>query len=163
MIGIYIRRPNGKANRSARLTRLLFSLTFLLLSTFAMAQEVVTGQVRSQEGVVVGATVTVKGTTNSVQTDAEGKFRINAKPGDKLTISYVGHEAQDVTVPASRLIAVTLTATSNALDQVVVIGYGQARKKDLTGAITQIKPDKLADQNPNTVQDVLRGTPGLSV
>lgn len=153
----------GKADRSPLLAKLLFSLTFLLVSTLAFAQDMVTGQIRAQDGPAVGATVTVKGSTVSAQTDGEGKFKIPAKPGDKLEVTYVGHETQTLTVPASRLVSASLTATSNALDQVVVIGYGQARKKDLTGAITQIKPDKIADQNPNTVQDVLRGTPGLSV
>ncbi|WP_276483315.1 SusC/RagA family TonB-linked outer membrane protein [Paraflavitalea pollutisoli] len=153
----------GKADRSPLLTKLLLSLTFLLLTTFAFAQEAVTGQIRVAEGPAVGATITVKGSTVSAQTDAEGKFKIAAKPGDRLEVTYVGHETQTLTVPSSRLVSVLLSATSNNLDQVVVIGYGQARKKDLTGAITQIKPDKLADQNPNTVQDVLRGTPGLSV
>ena len=52
---------------------------------------------------------------------------------------------------------------SETLDEVVVVGYGTMRKKDLTGSVVQVRPDKIANENPKTVQDILRGTPGLVV
>ena len=58
---------------------------------------------------------------------------------------------------------VVLEDDSKTLNEVVVVGYGTMRKKDLTGSVVQIKPEKLADQNPGSVQDLLRGTPGLQI
>ncbi len=112
---------------------------------------------------LMGVSVILDGKTTGTSTDDKGHFTLEAPVKSKLSISFTGYVTQTVTVPATGDISLRLEVTNQSLNEVVVIGYGQARKKDLTGAITQIKPDKLADQNPNTVQDILRGTPGLSV
>ncbi|MNK03580.1 Vitamin B12 transporter BtuB [compost metagenome] len=112
---------------------------------------------------MVGATVGIKGKGKSVKTDQNGAFFLtNVDERDKLVISYIGYEQMEVNVAADMGI-IKLTRTIDDLNEVVVIGYGTAKKKDLTGAITQIKPDKIADENPRTVQDILRGTPGLTI
>ena len=64
---------------------------------------------------------------------------------------------------AGQPINLTLIEDSEMLEEVVVVGYGTMRKKDLTGSVVQINPSKIADQNPTSVQDVLRGTPGLQI
>jgi len=112
---------------------------------------------------LVGAIVAIKGKGKSVATDQNGAFLLpNVDEGDKLTVSFVGYQNLELN-PARDMGNIRLTPTINDLTDVVVIGYGTARKKDLTGAITQIKPDKIADENPRTVQDILRGTPGLTI
>lgn len=110
-----------------------------------------------------GVSVTLAGKTTGTSTNDKGQFTLEAAVNSKLTFSFTGYVTQTVTVPATGDISLRLEVTNQSLNEVVVIGYGQARKKDLTGAITQIRPDKIADQNPNTVQDIVRGTPGLSV
>ncbi|WP_121356579.1 SusC/RagA family TonB-linked outer membrane protein [Flavisolibacter nicotianae] len=111
-----------------------------------------------------GASVVLKGTKRGVTTNNEGKFTMPQVPGNGvLVISYSGYTSQEVAVNGRSSINISLEGGTSNMNEVVVIGYGQARKKDLTGSITQIRPDKIADENPKTVQDLLRGTPGLSV
>ncbi|SDJ93935.1 TonB-linked outer membrane protein, SusC/RagA family [Pedobacter sp. ok626] len=124
----------------------------------------VKGKILDENGQpMVGATVGIKGKGKSVKTDQNGAFFLtNVDERDKLVISYIGYEQMEVNVAAD-MGNIRLTRAVDDLNEVVVIGYGTARKKDLTGAITQIKPDKIADENPRTVQDILRGTPGLTI
>lgn len=112
---------------------------------------------------LIGVSVVVKGTTVGTVTDIDGKFTLPAAANSTLVISYVGYIKQEVNVENQTSFLIKLEEDSKMLDEVVVIGYGTMRKKDLTGSIVQIRPDRLANENPKTVQDILRGTPGLSV
>ncbi|UYQ95885.1 TonB-dependent receptor plug domain-containing protein [Chitinophaga horti] len=150
-------------NRKIPLVTLL--LAFLFTSS-AFAQELtVTGKVTdAQSNPLPGVTVAVKESKRGGQTDANGNFSVKqAVAGNTLVFTFVGYTTKEQPITGAGPYTVTLAASSTDLTDVVVIGYGSARKKDLTGAIAQIRPEKLADQNPNTVQDVLRGTPGVSV
>lgn len=130
------------------------------------------GQTRPVSGTVTGAdnnqplagvAVAVINAKTGTTTDEKGRFTLQAPPDASLVFSHTGYLSRTVPVPASGAIQLVLEVDTKALDEVVVIGYGQAKKKDLTGAIAQIRPEKIADQNPNTVQDLLRGTPGLMI
>lgn len=110
---------------------------------------------------VIGANVIVPGTSTGVITDIDGNFVLNVASGTNLQISFVGY--QDQVIAAANGMKVVLREDSELLEDVVVIGYGSMRKKDLTGAVLQINPEKIADSNPSTVQDLLRGTAGLQV
>lgn len=111
---------------------------------------------------IIGATVRVLGTQNAAITDIDGNFTVKANPGQTLEISYIG--CKTVQVKASNQpLKIVLEDESKTLSEVVVVGYGTMRKKDLTGSVVQINPNKIADQNPGSVQDVLRGTPGLQI
>ncbi len=125
----------------------------------------VKGKVSDSSGAPLpGVTVVVKGTSNGTITDNEGSFSISNVPGDGvLVFSFVGMKSQEVKVSGKTTISVMLEEETVGLDEVVAIGYGTAKKKDLTGSIAQIIPDRIANENPKTVQDVLRGTPGLQV
>lgn len=112
---------------------------------------------------IPGAGVKLKGTSNGTSTDADGKFVLRVPATGILEITYIGYDKQDITLTASNNYNVTIVENAQTLDDVVVVGYGTMKKKDLTGSITQIRPDKIADQNPNTTQDILRGTPGVTV
>lgn len=111
---------------------------------------------------VIGATIKLQGGKGGAITDLDGHFSIDASRGATLEVSYIGYKTQIVKVTNSDL-RITLQEDAKQLNDVVVVGYGTMRKKDLTGSVTQINPDKLANENPSTVQDLLRGTPGLNV
>lgn len=122
------------------------------------------GQVLDKAGEpIIGATVKVKGTNTGTITDIDGNFTLsNVNGGGTLVISYIGYKTLEVKVTGD-VVNVTMVEDDKTLNEVVVVGYGTMRKKDLTGSVVQIDPSKIADQNPGSVQDILRGTPGLQI
>lgn len=124
----------------------------------------VSGVVKDATGEpVIGASIVEKGTTNGTITDFDGNFSLEVANGATLVISFIGYQTQEVVVTPGKALNITMKEDTEVLEEVVVVGYGTMRKKDLTGAVVQINPDKIADQNPGTVQDLLRGTPGLQI
>ena len=156
-------------NPKPRIQRLLMLAMVALLgcfSAFAQSTLTVSGQVFDQtDEPIIGASVIVKGTSIGVTTDIDGNFRITNVPADAtIVFSYIGTTTKEIPAKDTQALArVVLADDAQLLDDVVVVGYGVMKKKDLTGAIAQIDPEKLADQNPKSVQDVLRGTPGLQI
>ncbi len=150
--------------RKVFLLCLLF-MQLLGVGAFAASARTVKGVVVDETGEpLIGATVQVEGTSTGVTADLDGNFAINANDGQTLLISYVGYTPQKIKVTSgTNDVKVELKPNDEMLEDVVVIGYGSMKKKDLTGAITQINPDKIADSNPQTVQDLLRGTAGLQI
>ncbi|MDR0544102.1 MAG: SusC/RagA family TonB-linked outer membrane protein, partial [Odoribacteraceae bacterium] len=153
-------------NQNAWRKTLLLLLCVCACNAAAFAQGVsVSGTVSNPAGEPLpGVHVRVLGTTGGTVTDRDGKYTVSV-PGRQsiLVFSFIGHVTQEIEVGTKVLLNVQLVEETRSIDEVVVIGYGTARKKDLTGSIAQIRPDKIADENPQTVQDILRGTPGLSV
>ena len=142
------------------------ALSFSMLSMVAFAQDIqVKGTIFDNTGEpVIGANVLVDGTTNGVISDIDGNFILSNVPSDgKLKVSFIGYESQIINVSNQSVINVTLKDNTQLIEEVVVVGYGTMRKKDLTGSVVQINPSKIADQNPVSVQDILRGTPGLQI
>lgn len=125
----------------------------------------VTGVVTDESGEpLIGVTVLVKGGSQGSVTDLEGKFTLVANVGDVLQFSYIGYVSQEVKLKDLKLLRVVLREDANLLDEVVVIGYGSMKKKDLTGAITHVQAEKMAKEKPATMQDLLRSAaPGLNV
>ena len=113
---------------------------------------------------LAGATVTIKGTKLSTVTDQNGKFSLRGvADGAVIQISFSGYLTEEVQAAAGAL-KVTLREQINQLTDVVVVGYGTQRKKDLTGAVVQVKATQLENENARSVQDMLRGNaPGLDV
>ena len=109
-------------------------------------QGIVKGTVVDEQGeTVIGANIKVVGTTVGAITDLNGMFSVNAPVGAKLEISFIGYVTQVVTVPVSRSLKVILKEDSELLDEVVVVGYGTQRVKDLTGAATNVKMEDIPD------------------
>lgn len=124
----------------------------------------VKGVVNDVMGPVIGASIVEKGNTgNGTITDMDGNFSLKVPGNGTIVISFIGYKTQEIPVNGKTSFTVTLKDDSEMLDEVVVIGYGTMRKKDLTGSVIQIRPDKIANEAPRNVQDVLRGTPGLNV
>lgn len=127
---------------------------------------VVKGQVTDKNGdPVIGATVKVKNAANvGTVTDFEGNFDLKAAPNSgTLVVSYIGFKTKEIAYRNGQTLNITIEEDAETLQEVVVVGYGTMRKKDLTGSVVQIDPSKMADQNPGSVQDLLRGTPGLQI
>lgn len=130
----------------------------LFLSVGAFAQSItVKGHVKDASGEpIIGATIRVAGQTSSgTITDFDGNFTIKANAGETLNISYVGY--QSTTAKASANVVVTMQEDSKVLENVVVIGYGRAKKNDLTGSVTAIKPDDMNKGLQVSAQDMLQG------
>jgi TonB-linked SusC/RagA family outer membrane protein len=143
---------------------LLLGLSLLLAASGIWAQpRMVSGTVTDAVGnPLIGAVVSAANASGAI-TDASGNFSISAAGDAVLTVSLLGFSTQEVAVNNRSVVNVVMTEDTQAIDEVVVIGYGTMRKKDLTGSIVQVRPDAIANENPNTVQDILRGTPGLAV
>lgn len=135
------------------------------LPTYAQASsETATGVVLDQAGdPVIGASVTIDGTNKGVNTDINGKFTIKAKKGTALRVSCIGYGFQVVKWEGQPL-TVTLTETANALDEVVVVGFGTQKKANLTGAVSTVSGKEIAARPVNNVSDALQGmAAGLNV
>ena len=124
-----------------------------------MSQErVITGIVTDESGIPLpGATVLIKGTTSGASTDFDGKFSIAAKEGATLVFSFIGFVTQEVLISANSTINVFLVTDNTSLDEVVVVGYGTQRRKDIAGAISTVKTEELVLSSSPSVGDVLRG------
>ncbi len=123
------------------------------------AASVITGTVVDETGEpLVGAAVVVKGKGEGTLTDFDGNFRLPATKGQELEISYVGFAPRVVTVSATdRPLTVTLSESTNSLEEVVVIGYGSAKKKDLTGGLTVVDEKTLRMSGSTNLMDRLVG------
>ena len=135
------------------------------LSAFAQPKTV-SGVVKDAEGSpVIGANVVEKGTTNGVFTDVSGRYSLALQSKNPvLQISYVGYIAQEISVGAKTTVDVVLEEDKAQLEEVVVIGYGTAKKKDLTGAISTVNTEKMTAEAPRSVSDLLRSAAaGLQV
>ena len=128
----------------------------LLLATSSFAQNnAIKGHVKDASGEpVMGATITVKGKAVGI-TDIDGNFSIDAAPGTELTFTFLGMSPQ--TVKASGNMTVTLASDDKQLNEVVVIGYGVAKKNDLTGSVTALKPDEKNHGIITSAQDMIQG------
>ena len=127
----------------------LFLTVCLLQATMpAFSQtKTVTGTVTDALGEpLIGASVLVQGTSNGVITNIDGKYSIQVTPENTLEFSYVGMQKQAIRVGSQSVIDVQMKDDSQMLAETVVIGYGSAKKRDLTGSITNIKGDEIANK-----------------
>lgn len=138
---------------------------FVFLNAHAQGDNI-TGYVYDADGEpLIGATVLVNGTTtNGVITEVDGSFSLKASPSDTLVIQYIGFEPQEVVVRNQTTFEIVLNQSTEALNEIVVVGYGEVRKKDLTGAVTSMKPEDLNVGAVSNASQMLQGRiPGLYV
>ena len=136
--------------------RMFVLMLGLFLSVGAFAQIDVKGHVKDAQGEsVIGATVRVVGTQTATVTDFDGNFALKANQGADISVTYVGYK--EAIVKAAANLEITLQEDANVLENVVVIGYGRAKKSDLTGSVTAIKPDEMNHGLQTTAQDMLQG------
>jgi len=114
---------------------------------------------------LIGVNVVLEGTMVGTMTDIDGRYSIRMQGENPVLIfSYIGYNEAKVIVGSRKQIDVTLREDTKLLDDVVVIGYGTARKRDLTGAISTVRAEKLESESPRSLQDILRGNlPGMNI
>ena len=143
--------------------RVLLSSALLLVSTLTFAQSKVSGTVKDANGEpLIGVSVMEVGTNNGAVTDINGNYTLNVKPGAKLKLSYIGFTPQ--TVKAGSNNQIVLQEDNTALNEVVVVGYGTMRRKDVTSSITTVKAEDLNRGVFTDPGQMLQGkVPGLVV
>lgn len=127
-------------------------------SAVQQTKRMLTGTIVDESGEpVIGANVVEKGTTNGVITDIEGHFSIPVANNSVLQISYIGYLSQEVVVKNQKAVHITLKEDSQSLEEVVVVGYGTMKKINLTGAIGNVKSDRLANKPITSLASALAG------
>ena len=107
---------------------------------------------------VIGATVMVKGTTNGVTTNLDGNYTLNDVPDDAtILISYIGYQTVELKSGSKELAKITLKENSELLDEVVVLGYGNIRRSDVTGSIASVSSESISKVASASVADALAG------
>mgnify|MGYP001219974607 CR=1 FL=1 len=142
-------------------------ILILCLATFSQwvyaQNKQITGRVVDTKGeAAIGASILEKGTTNGTITDFDGNFKLTVGPKAVLQISYIGYNSQEVAVKGQHTLNITLKEDVESLDEVVVVGYGTMKKKDLTGSVSSVKADELtAFTVANPVQALQGRVPGV--
>ncbi|GAA3752446.1 TonB-dependent receptor [Flavobacterium ginsengisoli] len=126
---------------------------------FAQESKTVSGTITSSEDGfgIPGATVQVQGTKSSTISDFDGKYKIEAKTGDVLAISFVGFKTQNITVGAQKTVNVVLNPETAELKEIVVIGYGSQKKAMVTNAVSQVSGESLVKTNTTNALQALQG------
>lgn len=139
--------------------KFLLSCFMLLMSVVAFAQNQVTGHVADATGEpIIGANVTVKGTTVGAITDIDGNFTLEVGSTDgTLVVSFIGYKSAEAAIKGKSPINVILQEDTETLDEVVVVGYGTQNRKSLTGAISDVKSESLTRSVSTTTAGALSG------
>ena len=139
----------------------------LLMQKDAVVQQsgkVVTGTIVDPSGMpVIGANVMVKGSTNGTITDMDGKFSLEVEEGATLQISYIGYANQEIKVGNQKTLSIALKEDAEALDELVVVGYGTQKKVNLTGSVAVIDNSKIRDKASTNLSQAIQGiAPGVN-
>ncbi len=134
---------------------------FLVCMTplWALSQNItVTGSVLDEAGEpLIGATVQQKGAANGIATDIDGNFKLSVPKNATLVVSYVGYTTQSVAVEGRTNITITLKENAEVLDEVVVVGYGQMKRSDMTGSVVSVNDAAIKKSIPTSIDQVLQG------
>lgn len=139
-------------------------MSMLCLIAFAQGRQI-TGTVVDGTGEpVIGANVLEVGTTNGIITDLDGNFQLTVQPGAQIQISFIGFITQTIAVGNQTHLDITLKDDSQAIDEVVVIGYGVVKKRDLTGSVSSVKEEDLQRVASNNAMTAMQAkVPGLDI
>ena len=146
--------------------RTLATLCVIMFCAVAFAQKTVKGTVKDASGdPVIGANVLEKGTNNGTITDFEGNYTLtNVKANGTLVFSYIGYVSQEIKVNGQTTINATIEEDSKNLEEVVVIGYGAVKKKDLTGSVASVSTSDLAKvAGANALSAMQARVPGVDL
>ncbi len=142
---------------SGRICLLMLSLAFTFTLS-AQNRKTISGVVLDEKGEsIIGASVSVKGTTNGVITDIEGAFSLDVEENSTVTISYLGFLTQEISVAGRIDFRIVLKENAEMLDEVVVVGYGVVRKRDLTGSLSSVGAKAMQDKPVSNLGEALQG------
>lgn len=139
------------------------AVCLLMLATSGYAQQAATGKVSDEGGVFLpGVNVLIKGTSTGVSTDADGNYTLMVKNDDVLIFSFIGYASQEVAVASRTVIDVVLVPDITSLQEVVVVGYGEQRKSNVTSAVSAVSSKELKQSPVANMSNALIGrVPGL--
>mgnify|MGYP003671000035 CR=1 FL=1 len=151
-----------------KISNVILTISFLLFQSilFSQSNSTISGTVTDTGNQPLpGASIVLKGTTTGTQTDFDGNFILDKIPSNGiLVVSYVGYTTKEVPISNQQQITISLQEDAQALDEVVVVGYGTQKKADLTGAITTIKSEDIEKTpNSNVMQSLQGKVAGLQV
>jgi TonB-dependent SusC/RagA subfamily outer membrane receptor len=137
---------------------LLIAITLLNISLYAQENYQVSGIVSDENNVPIpGVNVVISGTTKGTSTDFDGAYTISVKQNDILLFTYIGYKAQSVIVGAEKKIDISMAEDLAQLDEIVVVAYGDQKKKNVTSALTKVGGDEIENVAVSRVEDALRG------
>ncbi len=141
------------------LLRSIVLMIVCMTPLWAYSQNItVTGTVQDEAGdPLIGATVQQKGSSNGIATDIDGQFKLSVPKNATLVVSYVGYTTQSVAVEGRTSITITLKENSEVLDEVVVVGYGQMKRSDMTGSVVSVGDAAIKKSVPTSIDQVLQG------
>ena len=143
-----------------------FFMSLYCLFSFSQTTRAISGVVKDNAGeVMIGVNVLIKGTTNGTITDIDGNYKLTSvSEKSVLVVSYIGYLTQEIVIGNQSVINVTLLEDTKKLDEVVVIGYGVVKKRDLTGSVSSVKADEIAKvSSSNAIQAMQAKVPGLDI
>ncbi len=140
-----------------QLFKSLIILGIFLTCGFTMAQKTITGTVSDADGPLPGATVVVQGTSNGVTSDFDGNYSIEANEGDVLEFSFIGMTTGTATVGSDSVINMTLAGGDNTLEEVVVVGYSQQTRGDITGSVASVDMEEALKVPTVNAAEALQG------
>lgn len=142
----------------SKFTGVLILLTLFVVPLSFAQQRTVTGNITDQDGLVLpGVSVVVKGTNRGTQSDFDGNYTIEASVGETLVFTYLGQRREEKTVGASNVINVQMAEETEALEEVVVIAYGQQNRKKLVQSVATIDNESIRDIPAVSPQELLQG------
>ncbi|MGM8362000.1 SusC/RagA family TonB-linked outer membrane protein [Flavobacterium sp. ARAG 55.4] len=144
---------NWKLKTNLTMAMLLFCFGVLQAQT----QFTVKGKVTDTEGSLPGVSILIKGTTTGTVTDFDGNYTIKAKPTDVLIFTYLGFENQEVKISNKNTVNVVMKSKVSSLDEVVIVGYGTQKKKEITGAVTRVKQEDVSKSATSDLGSALQG------
>ncbi len=147
----------GNLMKIPALLVLVIGMTGLGTGSLHAQQRTVSGTVSDAGGPIVGVSVAIQGTQTGTITDGAGRYSIQAAPGSVLNFSFIGYVPYETAVGDRNVIDVTLQEETQRIDEVVVIGYGTVRKRDLTGAVSSVKGDQLVKFPATSPMEALQG------
>jgi len=129
------------------------------VDTRAAADIVVTGNVSDATGeALIGVSIKIKGTNQGVSTDVNGNFRLSANENATLVFTYIGYETLEMPIKGQTQLKVVLKASASALEEVVVVGYGTVKKRDLTGSVGSVSSETITARGTTSVMGALQGS-----
>lgn len=143
----------------AKMKKLFLLLSMVVISATTMAQTKLTGIVYDETKLpMIGASVVIKGTTNGTVTNSDGNFTISTERSEGvLTISFMGYETVEKEFSRDENFKIYLNLSTTNLEDIVIVGYGNQKKSDLTGAIENVRLDGATERPVNSVQNALQG------
>jgi TonB-linked SusC/RagA family outer membrane protein len=138
---------------------MITAILLLATSVIINAQtKLITGKVTDDHnGSLPGVTVTIKGSQTVIQTDSEGKYAIKAKTTDQLVFSFIGYETNTASVNSKSVVNAILQSTTTGLEEVVVVGYGTQKRKDVTGAMSKVAVNEIQMAPVRSFEEALAG------